>query len=649
MTTDSTPEPRFPTLTTWAAAAAIFGLVQGIFTMLHHQSADPLRALLLGKAGLLIGVLTVTLILPLVLLTRRFHPAARRGDRPLATRSLLFGLTAAVAAWMITDLWVSGPLVPGALEGWFEVAAALAAGLFVARRPPGVRATRVWAILLSVVLILAFLPMSNPNAAAGDEGSTADVARTAAAGDLPDVVLICIDTLRSDRLGAYGRSPSITPEMDRFAEEGFVFERALSASPWTVPSVAAIMTGLPTARHGAGLPLRSGPTFVRSPLKSEVTTLAERYAAAGYRTRAVVSNAFLSPGMGMARGFDEYETPMNDAVGSIFMADMPLARLLLFFFPPTEWADFGARGITDRALRWLNEEDDAPLFLWAHYIDPHTPFQADPTTVDLAAWADEINQVQPEALEDGTVVGEVFAGTSNIRGGSLWIGPEDRRRIEEYYDRAVGFADGELGRLFAALRQRADERRVVAVLTSDHGEEFWEHGHFEHGHDYYSEVTRVPLVFWGPGEVPAGRAAAGPVGLVDVAPTLLELSGLRVPAAEMIGDGQSLVSLMSATGEPVGGARVRFAGGNLYGLPAVLLEDDSWRVILRANGAVELYDVEDDAAERYNRALDYPEMVEHYRTILEPRLATFLENRGKDAPELDAETLKALESLGYVQ
>ena len=151
--------------------------------------------------------------------------------------------------------------------------------------------------------------------------------------------------------------------------------------------------------------------------------------------------------------------------------------------------------MTGAALAWLAEEDAAPLFLWVHYIDPHTPFQADPAVLDPTVVMEMAEQKQPRVLDDGTVVGEVFVATDLVRSGALWLGPEDRRRLEEYYDREVGYTDTHIGRLFAALRERHERRPVVAALTADHGEEFWDHGQFEHGHDYYAEVTRIPLVF----------------------------------------------------------------------------------------------------------------------------------------------------------
>jgi arylsulfatase len=466
----------------------------------------------------------------------------------------------------------------------------------------------------------------------------------------PDVVLVSIDTLRADHLGAYGRSPTITPEMDRIAREGVVFTRGLASSPWTTPSVASLLTGLPTIRHGAGRPLSAGFTFRRSPLEGRFTTLAERFAAAGYRTRGVVANAFLHPESGMAQGFDEFATPSGGAMMASFMRELPLTRLIVALTPAEKWGDYRAQGVTDIALKWLGETDPRPLFLWVHYIDPHTPYQADPALLDPAVMSEMMHQAHPPVREDGTVIGEVFAGTDLVRSGSLWLGPRDRERLQQYYAGEVAYTDAHVGRLFEALRARGAKRPVVAALTADHGEEFWDHGHFEHGHDYYREVTWVPLVFWGAGAVPAGRTVTTVAGLIDVAPTLLELAGLPAMAgAATPGEGRSLAGHWS-TGAADTAAPARFSGGNLYGLPAVLVEDGPWRFLLRANGMQELYDVSRDPQERSNRVLEHPEIAERYRRALEPQLASLMHTgEGAVAQKLTPEQLEALKALGYVR
>jgi arylsulfatase A-like enzyme len=650
---------RHPGVLPLLAAGSFLGVVQAFALAWRNQALGWQAAVGMLKLGLLAGLVTVMLMTPVVLWLRRWQTRWRAGDAGGATWSLAFGLAAAIAGWMIADQWAAGPMVPSWLEPGVEGLAAVAAAFVTTWLRVPAPWVKAGAVAAPVLLVLSLLPVPGM-AGPAPEAEPAPVPVSASAGQ-PDVVLVSIDTLRADRLGAYGRTPSITPEMDRIAAEGVVFSRTLASSPWTLPSVASILTGLPAMRHGAGMALGSGPTFLRSPLDAGLTTLAERFAAAGYRTGAVVANGFLSPQLGMNQGFQEFANPLYNASGFIFLRDVPLVRLLLAPVPDEKLGDFRAEGVTETALAWWAEKSDAPRFLWVHYIDPHTPFQADPSRLDFGALSAEMRQLQPEVLEDGTVVGEVFAGTSHVRGGMLWLGPEDRRRIEEYYDRAVHYVDQQVGRLFSALRERGGGRPVVAALTSDHGEEFWDHGHFEHGHDYYREVTRVPLLFWcgaastaqsgTPCGVATGRVTSLLAGLVDVGPTLLDLAGLEAPAAEAPDEGRSLAPLWrTAEPGPEASSPPRFAGGNLYDLPAVMVEDGPWRSILRANGTQELYDVARDPQERQNLAHEYPETAERLRRALQPRLDIFLRGGTDQGPaELSPETLEALRSLGYIQ
>jgi arylsulfatase len=397
--------------------------------------------------------------------------------------------------------------------------------------------------------------------------------------------------------------------------------------------------------------LGAGFTFWRSPLDGRFTTLAERFAAAGYRTRGVVANGFLHPESGMAQGFQEFETPAAGAMAASFLRDLPLTRLLVAFTPPAKWGDYRAEGLTDVALRWLGETDPRPLFLWIHYMDPHTPFQADPARLDPSALSEMMHQGHPRVREDGTVVGDVFAATELVRSGSLWLGPRDRARLQQYYAGEVTYTDEHVGRLFDALRTRAAKRPVVAALTADHGEEFWDHGHFEHGHDYYREVTWIPFLLWGPGAVPPGRIDAV-VGLVDVGPTLVELAGLPAVTPQGPDEGRSVVGLRDTGlgGAAAAAAPARFSGGNLYGLPAVLAEQGPWRFMLRANGIQELYDVTRDPGERRNLAFDRPDLAERYRRLLEPQLAALMHTGEGQAPgPLSPARLEELKALGYVR
>jgi len=639
---------RHPLIAAAGASTAFLGLAQATFLLIRNRAyLAPEIAAGLTKVAVLLGLVTVLLLMPIAMVLRRLLPAWREGDRLGASWAVYFGLTAGLIGWTTAAFLTSASAVPSGLAPWINSLAALAVGVTASALRAPYRWIRAWAVAALVLLLLVFVPYPPAPATPHEPKGTAVAADPAH----PDVVLVSIDTLRADHLGAYGRSPTITPEMDRIAREGVVFTRGLAASPWTTPSVASLLTGLPTIRHGAGLPMSAGFTFARSPLDVRFTTLAERFAAAGYRTRAVVANAFLSPQSGMAQGFDEYTMPFGGAMIAAFMRDLPLTRLIVSLTPPQKWGDYRAQGVTDSALKWLGEADERPLFLWVHYIDPHTPFQADPARLDTAALMEMVHQDQPPVREDGTVVGDIFAATDLVRGGSLWLGPRDRERLKEYYAREVAYTDTHVGRLFEALRTRRSKRAVVAALTADHGEEFWDHGHFEHGHDYYREVTRVPLAFWGAGAVPAGRTVDTVVGLVDVAPTLVELSGLPAMEPQAPDEGRPLARLWGASAKAAAReAPARFSGGNLYGLPAVLVEHGPWRALLRANGRLELYDVTRDPQEYHDLAFEEPAFAQRYRQVLEPQLAGLMHTgTGATAQKLSPEQLEALRALGYAR
>lgn len=314
----------------------------------------------------------------------------------------------------------------------------------------------------------------------------------------PDVVLVTIDTLRADLVGAYGAGSRATPEIDRLAGSGVVFERAIAAASRTVPSHASMMTSRNTRGHSVGF--GNGDTTLQG-----IPTLAETFREAGYRTAGFVSNILLSRGTGLGAGFETFDDELTTPE---LNRPHVVERL--------------AADTTDRALAWLDEDDSRPRFLWVHYQDPHGPYTPPP---EHLAPFDGPPPPEERALE---------VGTSNRSRGVIPPYQElpETRHPSAYVSRYAGeihYADDEIGRLVEHARARAGDRSLVVLITADHGESLGESGfYFMHTHTTTPDVAHVPLILQAEGIAP--RRIDGTVGHVDVMPTLLELAGLEAPA-----------------------------------------------------------------------------------------------------------------------
>jgi len=444
--------------------------------------------------------------------------------------------------------------------------------------------------------------------------------------EAPPIILVVVDTLRPDHLGLYGYDRPTSPHLDRWAENAAVFERAFSTSPWTLPSFGSLYTGRIPTRHGAGIIVRGaaelpprdeldrvverqGGRFVA--LDPSTPTLAERLRRHGYSTGAVINNPFLDPEFGVDRGFDTYD--YRREVG-----------------PRERTADEAV----DRALEWIDGNGARPFFLVLHLIDPHMPYDAP------EPFRGRFGRRHADALAIPETRDDIFDLREEIQ--------EDTRHAAEAaalhsaaYDEEIAFVDHELDRFFAGLDERGILDEALLVLTSDHGEEFHEHGWFEHGHSVHDELLRVPLLVWGPAVRP-GRVETA-VSLVDVAPTVLDVSG----AASTGGPGSTLVPLLRerATRPP----RLLFAERTLYGVEQKAVIQWPLKVIWRPGEEASLYDLERDPGETVDIAAREEELV----TLLTGRLVESVEaaERRVDVRpvELDAATLERLRALGYLR
>ncbi len=358
-----------------------------------------------------------------------------------------------------------------------------------------------------------------------------------------NVVLISVDTLRADHVGAYGYAKPTTPNIDRLAERSVVFERAISQSSWTRPAHLSIMTGLYPVEHGV-VALRD-----RQRLPDSIPTLAAVLAARGYRTAAFTGGVNLAPEFGFDRGFELYRTN-----GKYFRDNLEDFR------------------------HWLGEHAQERFFLFLHGYDPHTPYLTDPI--------DRIALGLPERPPRHGLRKACHARAARHR----------IARFVQEYDGAVHRADRFVGKILAELRGLGLLDHTVIVLTSDHGEEFYEHGGCFHLNTLYREVLHVPLMIFAPGLRPARVATLVPAS-VSIARTILELVGTgsdELPGFSLLAAARGQVKDQAVVSETFRSLRFDRGHGHLRSLTTESAKLIDWITL----GRREMFDLVRDPGER---------------------------------------------------
>ena len=352
----------------------------------------------------------------------------------------------------------------------------------------------------------------------------------------PNVVVVFVDTLRAEALGAYGNSLPASPAMDRLAEQGIVFERMYSHSGWTLPSAASLMSARYPVEHRV---VRSPTEYDKfGSLQPSFETLAELYNQADYHTAAFVNNTFLAPDFGMNQGFDVY-----DYVG----ADSMVYR--------------DAEKTTDQALEWW-ASTKGPKFLLVHYMDTHLDFDPPKSTRGTFLPPQETTIQVPFTDRASFEITRDYKATPDLL-------KKKRDEVWKLYLEEVLYLDQHLSRLFDAVDVHNPKSSTMLALTSDHGEEFWEHGGFEHGHHLLGELTRVPTILAGAGIAEQGRRK-NVVEHVDLSVTIAAIADLnfaRTPG----------VDLRTTRNDDPGWA---MSENTLYGPPMVSLVDHNHRLVI---------------------------------------------------------------------
>jgi arylsulfatase A-like enzyme len=399
-----------------------------------------------------------------------------------------------------------------------------------------------------------------------------------------NLLVLCVDTLRADELGAYGREPSLTPALDRLAAEGIVFERAHAAASWTLPSVGALFT--------SAFPSTTKLWSFDSRLDESFSTLAERFAAAGYATHGVASHIFFARDYGLQQGFASFDDELCHRSGE------------------EGWKPITSPDVSRKAVAWLEERaarpDGPPWLLFVHFFDPHWLYL-------------------------------------DHEGQSL---ADESRSERERYRSEIAFTDRHLGAVLEALASSGLAQTTNVLFFSDHGESFREHpGIQRHSYSLYEEELRVPLILRVPGRAPT--RVTDFVRTVDLLPTLLELHGL---AADGDAEGASLVPLLEGRARPATDnlAEIRLKEG--FHTNALVRGRHKLIEHVSAGRRV-LYDLATDPAERHDLAAEQPELLRELEAVLRARIRA-AEERGERygssaALPTSPAQLELLRQLGY--
>ncbi len=439
-----------------------------------------------------------------------------------------------------------------------------------------------------------------------------------AAGDLgaKNLVLVLIDTLRADKLDIYNPETRVrTPYLSRLSKEAMTFEKALAPENWTKPSIATLLTGLYPTTHDT--------KDDRAKLPSTVTTIQEHLKSLGFVTAGFVANGYVSDKFGFRRGFDTWTNYVREGKRN------------------------RAQFVIEDAASWLQKKtDDKPFFLYVHTIDPHVPYI--PPNKYLKMY-----DVGPY---NGPVKGSATAKLAEqIKTHRVKLDDRDKMRFEALYDGEISYHDDQLVHLQEKLADTGLLEDTLLIVTSDHGEEFFEHGMVGHGHSLYEELIHVPLLIRLPGSdarTPGdGPTTAAEVSLADVFPTACELLGIECPGEV---EGESLVTLLKGERAPFPSAEFsEFMGGQRAARMG------RYKLILRGD-RMTLFDLKRDPRETADASDLNPIALTAMRDVLGAHLGRFSHSpspKGKKGEKplhkakkavIDPETEKQLKALGYM-
>jgi arylsulfatase A-like enzyme len=537
--------------------------------------------------------------------------------------------------------WLNFDYLPGLWSARSLSGNALAVAVVVAAT---VVATRFSLVALAVTV--AFATFANARGieqrAATPEPNVTGVARGA-----PNVLVLLIDTLRADHLGTYGYERATSQTFDQLARTGVVFERAVTQAPWTKPAVASLFTSAYLRGHGV--------VWKPDALGEEPPTLAEVLREAGYRTAAFSSNPWISPTFRFDQGFDEFHQSAvssgiqfsnlfrllsrSERVASRLGVPWDLSGLLRRWDEENQSNSARDEALVAAFLGWLGERSRSPFFVYVHLMGPHAPY--DPPARFTRPFRDPQWNGRPIAKLPPPPARSIFTKAVEVDSAT-------REMLIAQYDGAVAFTDSLLARIVAGLGQTDLLDRTLLIITSDHGEEFYEHGNWGHGRQLYDELVRVPLLFRLPGGLEPGRRQDFAM-LVDILPTIAGLLDLEVQSPAWVG--RDLFAEARGERDAVFAECYRFEGARYESRMTIA---DRRKLIETQDEAIgeqqlELYDLTSDPGEQNNLLSGRPGTFDGAGELLTLMHRFKTEGPKRSAPEVEVDraTRERLRALGY--
>jgi len=420
----------------------------------------------------------------------------------------------------------------------------------------------------------------------------------------PNIILITIDTLRADHLGIYGHSRGTSPNIDNLVQKGILFENAYSQAPWTYPSMSSMHTSL--------YPSQIGADDISYKLNDSFLTLAEFMQNGFYKTIAVISNIVVTDIMGFSQGFDIY--------------DQSSLR---------EKNEYTSHLVTDQAIKYLSNTNGNKLFLWLHYMDPHSNYIRHTEYGYSSNYSGELGD-NPAAANLNKLI------------ESSDISEQDIQYVRDLYDEEISFMDKNIGRLLEALSALGLSSDTIIILTADHGEELLDRTRYGHMRTLYQELVHVPLIIYVPSmHNTEPRKVKSSVEIRNIARTILDLSGLK---NNYIQGDNLLVIAEDDNSSSYAYNQIAHRGTKNARSEGII--SNSWKLINNiSEQTYELYDLENDPLEKNNLFNKEDERLNNLKKDLITKMSLIDKERLVEIVEVEfkKEDIKKLKALGYIQ